>query len=119
MNPRIESNYIESNRKSGIKLDNMARAHIGGKEMFNFLPNTQVKQDGDGALVGDPKKLTEEYEILYKSLFEDCIGNVSANTSMLNYHDLLSAVGEFKEQIDFRMNKQTLAQGNVINSNYA
>ena len=73
-NPRIESNYIESNRKSGIKLDYEGKAHIGGQEFRNELPNVGVKQDGDGVLVGDPIKFTEEYETLYQNLFEDCIG---------------------------------------------
>ena len=37
---------------------------------------------------------------------------------MLNYHDLLQAVGDFKERIDYMMGRLT-NKGNVINSNHA
>ena len=54
----IKANHIELNRKSGIKLANSARAHIGG-EGLNFL---QRKNDSEVDLKVSAEEFTSEYE---------------------------------------------------------
>lgn len=66
--PIIKANIIDSNRKCGIKLADSAKAHIGGEDA--------VKQENrfDDSIAKDADEFLKEFIILYKSLFEDCLG---------------------------------------------
>ena len=67
--PVIRANLIHKNRKTGIKLANSARAHIGGDDI-KYLGTKRLDEK-----VGTPEEWYEEFETLYVSLFPDSIGN--------------------------------------------
>lgn len=45
------------------------------------------------------EEFTREYEMLYQSLFLDCIGSSEQTASLMSFYDILDAVAEFKDKI--------------------
>ena len=103
--PLIKANIIEANRKSGIKMIDSARAHIGGHTLSD-------REDKRSHL--DFKA----HASLYAQLFEDIVADGAYRDVMTIFYEVLEATAEFKEQVLQHLNEGKVPMDNLIHQNY-
>lgn len=105
--PMIKANIIEANRKSGIKLVENARAHIGGQTLDD-LNVTRSHLD------------FKEYANVYAHLFQNT-GDDGSKDNMSTFYEVLEATAAFKEQVIHHLNNVDgqIKMGNLIHQNYS
>mmetsp|Transcript_21873 Transcript_21873/g.33911 ORF Transcript_21873/g.33911 Transcript_21873/m.33911 type:complete len:120 (+) Transcript_21873:1259-1618(+) len=97
--PDIKANILEANRKAGIRLMDMARAHIGG-EGFDDINKKMTYLD------------CKSHMALYNEMFEDSLGGGNFDSSM-GFYEVLEATAEFKDHI-LKYIASKVPQGNSI-----
>ena len=104
--PMIKANIIEANRKSGIKLVEYARAHIGGQTLDDLNVNKDNKNHLD----------FKGFANTYAHLFQNTVDDGSYKDAMSTFYEVLEATANFKEQVISHLNNVdgSIRMGNLI-----
>ena len=105
----IKANIIEANRKSGIKLVEYARAHIGGLTLEDLNVNRNHLD-------------FKAYANVYAHLFQNTGGEEGQyKDAMTTFYEVLEATAAFKEQVINHLNNVdgSIKMGNLIHQNYS
>ena len=99
----IKANIIEANRKSGIKLVEYARAHIGGQSLEDLNVNRNHLD-------------FKAYASVYGQLFQNTGEEGIYKDAMTTFYEVLEATAAFKESVISHLNNVdgSIKMGNLI-----